>query len=64
VINERNARIEPVKSDYVPFASQRNAQIEDGLVGTSTLEVIDKPSDATKRIGPFPISVVLFYFSR
>jgi hypothetical protein len=25
-----------VKSDYVPFAFQRNAQIEDGLFGTST----------------------------
>jgi hypothetical protein len=24
------------KSDYVPFASQRSAQIEDGLFGTST----------------------------
>jgi hypothetical protein len=35
-INDRNARKEPVKSDYVPFASQRNAQIKDGLFGTST----------------------------
>ena len=35
-INKRNARKEPVKSDYVPLASQRNAQIVDGLFGTST----------------------------
>jgi hypothetical protein len=35
-INERNARKEPVKSDYVPFAFQGFAQIEDGLFGTST----------------------------
>jgi hypothetical protein len=36
LINERNARKEPVKSDYVPFAFQGNGQIEDGLFGTST----------------------------